>query len=264
EHKRRHLGDVHALRSTRSGGHYPRRLELSARSYVLQRRERQAQFACRHQRVRSIQPTKNVPSDCASEQKIGLTHARKMGKGSSCRLLIVDLGRRRRDYGDLDSRLAHTLRLAGAAKLSSGGHNGCDDSRVPSAAANLTTELAPDGLSVRMRHTPQNVPRHHQHTGRAKSALNAMRLMEMPTQYLHRGIALQPFEGLHGTAVAHDRKSKARAGGLSIHSDRAGATGSVLAPEMGCRQATAFAQEICKGFPRLHVAGDFGTVQFKR
>jgi hypothetical protein len=164
----------------------------------------------------------------------------------------------------LDTRLAHALRLAGAAKLSSGGHNGCDDSRVPGAATDLTTELAPDRLNIWIMHTQQNVTRHHQHTGRAKSALNAMRLMEMPTQYLHRGIVLQPFKRLHGTAVAHDRKSKARAGGLSIHGDRAGTARSVFAPEMGCRQATAFAQEICKGFPRLHVAGDFGTVQFKR
>src|SRR5262245_8653576 len=33
---------------------------------------------------------------------------------------------------------------------------------------------------------------------------------------------------------------------------------------MGCRQAAMVAQEICKRFPRLHVAGDFGTIEFKR
>src|SRR5215470_11597153 len=91
-----------------------------------------------------------------------------------------------------------------------------------------------------------------------------MRLMEMPAQDFHRGVVLQPFEGLHGATVTHDRKSKARTRGLSVHSDRAGAACAVFAPQMGCREATAFAQEIRKGFPRLHFAGHCGTIQFKR
>jgi hypothetical protein len=88
--------------------------------------------------------------------------------------------------------------------------------------------------------------------------------MEMPAQYFHCGIVVQAFEGLHGTAVAHDRKSKARAGGLSVHGDRTGTAGSVFTPQMGRRQTTTFAQEICKRFPRLHFVGDLGTIEFKR
>jgi hypothetical protein len=78
--------------------------------------------------------------------------------------------------------------LAASAKLSSGRHNGRHDSGVPGAAANLTAELVSDCLGIRIRHAQQNVARHHQHTGRAKSALQGMRLMKMPTQYFHCGI----------------------------------------------------------------------------
>jgi hypothetical protein len=63
-----------------------------------------------------------------------------MGKGASGRFLIVDLGRHRCNCGDWHSRLAHVLRSVGAAKLSPGRHNGCDDSGVSGAAANLTAE----------------------------------------------------------------------------------------------------------------------------
>ena len=90
-----------------------------------------------------------------------------------------------------------------------------------------------------------------------------MAFVEMPAQHFHRRIVFQAFERLHRTAVAHDRKSQTRAGGLSIHSDRAGATCSVFTAEMGGCQAAAFAQEIREGFPRLHVVGDFGAVQFE-
>src|SRR5262245_47055697 len=116
-----------------------------------------------------------------------------MGKEASARLLIVDLCRHRSNCGDWYSRLACVLRSVHAAQLSPGPHDGCDDSRVPGAATNLAAELASDGLSIRTRHAQQNVARHHQHAGRAKSALHAMRLMEMSTQYLHGGIVLQPF-----------------------------------------------------------------------
>src|SRR4029450_11565339 len=85
-----------------------------------------------------------------------------------------------------------------------------------------------------------------------------------PPSYTYGHIAVQPFERLHGTTVTHDRKPKARAGGLSVHGDRTGTAGSVFTPQMGCRQATPFAQEICKRFPRLHVVGEFVTIEFRR
>jgi hypothetical protein len=186
-----------------------------------------------------------------------------MGKGASGLLLIVDRPATAPSAatGAQDSP---TFGSAGIAKLSSGRHNGCYDCGVTGAAANLTAELVSDGLGIRISHPQQNVSRHHQHTGRAKAALEGMRLMEMPAQYLHCGIVVQPFERLHGVTVTHDRKSKARSGGLSVHSDRTGTASSVFTPQMRCCEATAFAQEIRKGFPRLHFVGDFATIQFKR
>jgi hypothetical protein len=65
--------------------------------------------------------------------------------------------------------------------------------------------------------------------------------MEVPAQYFRCGIVVQPFERLHGMTVTHDRKSKASAGGLSVHSDRTGTAGSVFTPQMRCCEATAFA-----------------------
>src|SRR5262249_3257791 len=150
------------------------------------------------------------------------------------------------------------------AKLSASRHNSSHDAGVASAPANLAAELVSDRLSIRISHAQQNVSRHHQHTGRAKSALHGMRLMEVPAQYVHCGIVLQTFERLHGMTVTHDRKSKARASGLSIHGNGASTAGSVFTPQMGCCQATSFAQEIRKRLPRLHFGGDFGTIQFKR
>ena len=90
-----------------------------------------------------------------------------------------------------------------------------------------------------------------------------MAFVEMPPQHFHRRIVFHALERLNRTAVAHDRKSQTRAGGLSIHSDRAGATSSVFTTKMGGCQAAAFPQEIREGFPRLHVIGDFGAVQFE-
>jgi hypothetical protein len=150
------------------------------------------------------------------------------------------------------------------AKLSASRHNSSHDSGVARAPANLAAELVSDRLSIRISDAQQNVSRHHQHTGRAKSALHGMRLMEVPAQYFHCRILLQAFERLHAMTVAHDRKSEARARGLSVHGDRASTAGSMFAPQMGCCQATPFAQEIRKRLPRLHFGGDVGTIQLER
>jgi len=63
------------------------------------------------------------------------------------------------------------LGLFGAAKLSAGRHNGCHDSGISGAAADLTAELVSDRLGIRICHAQQNVPRDHQHARCAKSAL---------------------------------------------------------------------------------------------
>jgi hypothetical protein len=76
------------------------------------------------------------------------------------------------------------------AKLSASRHNSFHDPGVASAPANLAAELVSDRLSIRISHAQQNVSRHHQHTGRAKSALHGMRLMEVPAQDFHCGIVL--------------------------------------------------------------------------
>jgi hypothetical protein len=87
-----------------------------------------------------------------------------------------------------------------------------------------------------------------------------MALVELAAQDFHDGIVVESFESLHGMTVTHDRKSKTRASGLSVHDDRTSAACSVLAPQMrGCQSAT-IAQEIRKCFPRLHVVGDFGAI----
>ena len=87
--------------------------------------------------------------------------------------------------------------------------------------------------------------------------------MEMPAQHTHGGIVFQAFERLHGLTVTHDRKTKARAGGLPVHSNGAGTTGPLFTSQMGGREAAPFAQEIGQGFSRLHFVGDFGPIEFK-
>jgi hypothetical protein len=127
------------------------------------------------------------------------------------------------------------LGLAGVAKLLPGRHDGRYDSRVTRAATDVAAELASHGLSIRLGYPQQNVAGHHQHARGTESALQGMALVEMAPQYFHRGIVLEAFESLHCVTIAHDRKSQTRAGGLSIHSDRAGATSSVFTTKVGGR-----------------------------
>ena len=108
----------------------------------------------------------------------------------------------------------------------------------------------------------QDVARHDQHARRAEAALQGVALVEMLAQHFHRRIVCAALERLNRAAVAHDRKSQARARGLSIHSDRAGAAGAVLAAEMRRGQPAAIAQEIGQRLTRLHVIGDLRAIQF--
>ena len=85
-------------------------------------------------------------------------------------VLIIGLAGKRPKCGN-GRRIRSRLGLVGAAKFSPGCHNGCDDSGVSGAAANLTAELLSDRLGIRICHAQQNVPRHHQHARCAKSAL---------------------------------------------------------------------------------------------
>ena len=90
-----------------------------------------------------------------------------------------------------------------------------------------------------------------------------MIFVELPAQDFHGPVILQTFEGLHRLSPTHDRKTQARACRFPIHGNRAGAARTVLAPEMGRREATAFTQKIRKSLPRLNIAGDPGTIQFQ-
>ena len=85
-------------------------------------------------------------------------------------VLIMGLAGKRPKCGkpaEDHSRLA----LLGAAKFSASCHNGCHDSGISGAAADLTAELVSDRLGIRICHAQQNVPRDHQHARCAKSAL---------------------------------------------------------------------------------------------
>src|SRR5438105_1156016 len=115
------------------------------------------------------------------------------------------------------------LRLgpAGSADLLPSRHDGCDDSSVTGTPTNVAAELASDGFSIRLSYTQQNIASHHQHTGGAKSTLQGMALVKMPSQDFHYRIVVQAFESLHGATIAHDRKSQTRAGSFSVHRDRA-------------------------------------------
>jgi hypothetical protein len=87
--------------------------------------------------------------------------------------------------------------------------------------------------------------------------------MEMPAQHAHDGIVFKAFERLHALTVAHDGQAKAGAGGFSVHGNGAGTTGPVFTSQMGCREATSFAQEIGERFSRLHLVRDFATIELK-
>src|SRR3974390_1571375 len=122
---------------------------------------------------------------------------------------------------------------AGAAKLLPRSHDGFHDTRITGAAANLTAELISDRFGIRARDPQQNVARHHQHSRRAKTALQRMIFVELPAQDFHCPVILQTFKRLYRVPLTHDRKPQARACGLPIHGNRAGAARPVLTPEMG-------------------------------
>ena len=83
-----------------------------------------------------------------------------------------------------------------------------DDAGVAGTAADLAAEFMTNGLGIGLAITLQDIPAHDEHPRRAKTALQGVALMEVPAQHLHHGIDAQPFEGLNGTAVAHDRQLK--------------------------------------------------------
>ena len=79
--QRRGLGDVHALRSARSGRHHRRRLVIGARPDVLRHRRGPAEFAGDHRRLYSIPAQKVVPEGRALQQGAGRSHAGEVGQG---------------------------------------------------------------------------------------------------------------------------------------------------------------------------------------
>ena len=82
--QRRDLGDVHALRSARSGRHHPRRLELGARSDVLRHRARPAQFARGDRRLHPVPAEEDVSEDRARRARRSTTACARNGR-RTCR-----------------------------------------------------------------------------------------------------------------------------------------------------------------------------------
>src|SRR5262245_39745677 len=163
-----------------------------------------------------------------------------------------------------DGRIAKgesPVSLGVATHRLSGRNDRIDDAGVAGAAADMTAELLPHGAGIRAAHAQKDIARHDQHAGRTEPALQAMTRVELAAKGLDDGIVVESFQGLNRLTVADDSQPKTRASGFAVDDDGARAARSVLAPEMGGGQAAASAQEIRKRFPRLHVAGDLGTVQ---
>ena len=80
-----------------------------------------------------------------------------------------------------------------------------------------------------------------------------MTLMELPAQHFHDAISGETFEGLDGSAVAHDGEPQAGSRCHAVDHDRASAACPVLAAQVGCRQAAIVSQEIGKCLPGLDV-----------
>jgi hypothetical protein len=93
--QRRGLGDVHALRSARSGRYHPRRMELGARSDVLRHRDRPAQFARDYRSLHPVPAQKDLPSHRPFEQGARRPHTRKVNEEFAEGLLILEYGRNR-------------------------------------------------------------------------------------------------------------------------------------------------------------------------
>ena len=66
-----------------------------------------------------------------------------------------------------------------------------------------------NGLRVRLGQAPQDIARHDQHAGRAKSALQRVTFVEMPAQHFHRWIVAQPLKREDRASVAHHRQRQA-------------------------------------------------------
>ena len=78
--QRRDLGDVHALRSARSGRHHPRRLELGARSDVLRHRARPPQFARDDRRLHPVPAQEDVSRRSPARAKRSTTACVQNGR----------------------------------------------------------------------------------------------------------------------------------------------------------------------------------------
>src|SRR3954466_14651663 len=113
-----------------------------------------------------------------------------------------------------------------------GRHDSRDDVLIAGAAAeHCGQRLTHLGYAGR-RVDAQEVQRGDQHARRAEAALQSVMLMEGRLQWMQRAASRDPLDGDDVGAIGLHGEHDARARGLAVEEDRAGATGAVLATDM--------------------------------
>jgi hypothetical protein len=113
-----------------------------------------------------------------------------------------------------------------------GSQNGLHDSCVSGATAYVPAELVPEGSLIQARKPEEDVSGHHQHPGSAKSALQAVLLMEVLSEHVHREIVLHRLQCFDRTSLAGDRQGEAGARGNAVDENRTRAACAMLAAKM--------------------------------
>ena len=123
-----------------------------------------------------------------------------------------------------------------------------DDADIAGAAAEIAGQFQADALFVGVRQPRDDVPRRHQHAGRAEAALQAVILGEGFAQQRHHRIVFEPSSVVISAPFAAAAK---------VMQDRAGAPSisTVQAPHTPC------SQPICVAGQRLMLAQEIGEVQ---
>jgi hypothetical protein len=141
---------------------------------------------------------------------------------------------------------------------------GFDDVVIACATAKIAFQPMAHRLFVKHAvMTAYHVDGGHDHSRRAKAALQPVTLMKSDLNVVQLLAGCQSFNSLDRSTIDRHRKNGAGLDGPAVQNDGAGATLGRVAADMGARQTQMIAQEMDKQCPVLDLCGLRGTVNGK-
>src|SRR4051812_43832152 len=129
-----------------------------------------------------------------------------------------------------------------------------DDPEIAGAAAEISGERLAELLPARVGVLAQVRLDRHEEARRAEAALQRMRLVERSLQWMQLALAREPLNRRQGATVRLHGEHEARAHGLAVELDRAGAAHALLAADLRAGEAGAVANEVGQQGARLDLA----------